>query len=178
MDLNQQQIPQPAGTDENGNPYWIIEGRQYGWADMQQYLWQQQQLQPQQAVARSGGMESMPQMPLAQRSPEVAPNIPRTPEVGPETSFETGVEQAVETAQEHAGEQRQEQEQLQVQPPKPSTPSVSYVGDSQALEKVDTSSPTSMANYINQHKNDPKSSSGKFLSVFFEKLLKILSLSQ
>ncbi len=181
---NMANVPPPAGSDENGNPFWITtDGQRINWQQLQQLLWQQSQSQPgsvQAAQYTGGGVERIPQQ-VPVQSIEAIPQIPQAPERGPELKPEQNVETQQETASETAQESVQPTPQqaapVQAQKREPISSS-DYFGDSQYLQRTDIDDPNSMAIFSENNKKEPDTSSNKFLSVLFEKLLKILSLGK
>jgi len=173
-------IPMPAGTDENGNPFWIIDDRKIFWADMQRYI---AQLQAQKQVSTEGkGPEAMAQMVMP--NVEIQPAIPKAPEFTPrfETKAESGAERGIETFNEQStGIEAQPNNNAVAQPVVTSTAPTapkksSLLGDSPALTQVDTTNPASMVAYAETHQKDAAENSSRFLSVLVEKIVKIFSL--
>lgn len=118
-------LPAPAGTNENGEPYWIINDQEVSWEQMQQYIWQARQ-QAQASAGGGRGFEQMPAMPMPNFEAPVAPetNVEKGPQ-SPEKSPERTAEQAVEQAAESGGRQQQaqtkpepvEEKEEEVEPP-------------------------------------------------------------
>lgn len=84
-------IPSPAGTNANGEPYWIINDQQITWTQMQQLIWEQMQ-KTQAAVASGKGPEQIVTMPKidelldAVTKPDIAAE--KSPESGPKLNHE------------------------------------------------------------------------------------------
>lgn len=174
--LQAQGLPMPAGTTENGEPYWIINGEQIMWAQMQQYLWEQQQkAAAARPVSSGGGLEQMPVMPTF--NPEVAldtgneTRVESGPEFNPEKKAEqqeTRIEQAIEKAQ------QQTQTATNPQPQQKAPKADPIVGDSAKMATVDLSSVPAMHDFYIQHnqgKGDPQKSN-TFLATLLGRLLR------
>lgn len=169
-----QSMPEPAGRDENGQPYWIIEGQKISWAQVQQMYTLQMQQQRTGAGGNSG-IEQMPTMPV----------MPTAPEAGAEVAdrnFESPKppEQNIESAAEQVGENQQAQQSgsAAAKPAAPRPEPDSYVGESVKLSQVQTNNPASMYQYYKEHENssDPHHSSA-FLATFLGRLLRMLSVA-
>lgn len=172
-------IPNPAGTTENGEPYWIIDERQISWAEMQQFMWERQAAQ--QKVSSGGGPEKLLAMPVMPSQPEFGA------EAQVEARLERGPESNIERKQENAEQQIETVAQQSAQTAKPATtpaksttPQASLLGDSPKLTVVDTSNPASMHAFYKEHKEgkgDP-SKSTTFLAVLVGKILRGLFSSE
>ncbi len=168
-------IPAPAGSNENGEPYWIFNEQKITWQQVQNYVVQAKQKQ--QAAATSGGIESGGGL-------ESFPQMPSMP--SPETRIESNVETRVESAPERAPEKKETPPQLPATQPTQTKPLASapqkknkgpsFVGQSAPLTTVDTSDPKSMVDFSSEHKSDPTTSSNRFLAEFLDKVLQVLSL--
>lgn len=176
-------LPMPAGTDENGNPFWIIDDRKVSWTEMQQYVWQLQQQQQKLASSGGKGPEGIPQMVMP--NVEFQPQAPQNPELTPrfEAKAETAAERGIETFREQStGVEVQPNAANTAQQPaavstSPTTPKKnSLLGDSPSLTQVDTSNPASMVAYSEEHQKDAPENSSRFLSVLVEKIVKMFSL--
>lgn len=166
-------IPNPAGTTENGEPYWIIDGRQISWAEMQQFMWERQAAQ--QKLSSGGGPEKMLAMPVMPSLPEFGAEaqVEARLERGPETNIERkqeNAEQRIETA----SQQTTQTAKPATTPAKSNSSQASLLGDSPKLTTVDPSDPASMHAFYKQHKEgkgDP-SKSTTFLAVLVGKILR------
>jgi hypothetical protein len=149
-------IPAPAGTDENGQPYWIVD--QHGtevkitWSQMQQLLWEQSQKA---TKVNSGGPEAIPQMPVIPSLPEavaeaqVEQRIERGAEKSPEKKSESSNNVTTQTAQASAPKSAASDNKKSTGP--------SHIGHSQKLATVDTSDLNSMWQFVQSRKTaDPK----------------------
>lgn len=173
-------IPAPAGSNENGEPYWIFNEQQITWQQVQTYVLQVKQQQAAASTGSGGGLESGGAF-------EVTPQ-PINVEAAVDTSFESNPESQVESAPERTPESRVEQPQLSPVPTATTQPQAvppqadekpkksPVIGQSPALDTVDTSDPQSMLRFSRANKNEPVSSSNKFLAEFLEKVLQVLSL--
>ncbi len=174
-------LPLPAGTDDNGNPYWMIDGRKVLWAEMQQYIWQEQQKQK--PVSTGGGVEGLSQVIMpnieAQLVAQPNPEVIAQPESRIETAQERGVESG-ENRQERAIEQQAQTVNAPGTQPQAASASQqkapSLLGDSPVLTQVDTSSPASIVSYVDSHHKDAPDNSSRFLSELLEKIVKVFSL--
>lgn len=160
-------IPQPSGFDENGQPFWEINGQQVYWPQLQQILWQK--LQQQQSGNNSkNGPEQMPQM----------PNLPQQP-VAPETNLETGPQLDIEASNENKVEVAPEQGDTSVNtkstPTQQKEQAESFLGDSAKIQQVDPSDPQDMYTFVQDNQNGPKDSSNTFLAMLLRKLLTMSS---
>lgn len=163
-------LPLPNGTDENGNPFWSINGQTINWAQMQQHLWLRQQ-QMSQSAPKSGGVEAMPQMPTM-----------ATPDTMPDVKMENKVEVAGEKAPEKTNNTQPatsnvasgQQTAQGAKPAKAKKPS--YLGDGPQLTTVDTSDPVSMLSYVQANEKQPPTSSKRFIAVMLNRILSSLSL--
>lgn len=168
-------LPMPSGTNENGEPFWTINGQTVGWAQMQQLIWVQQQARAQQGSGK-GSPEAMPNMAI----PET--NFDSIPDIKLENQIERGIEQQKNMPEQgmENGEKAQESSASQ----QSATPSVaqqkrkSYVGDSPILKSVDTTNEESMLNFVQDNINQPTTSSKHFLAVMLNKVLAALSLDK
>lgn len=164
-------LPAPAGTDENGNPFWIISGQKLNWVQVQRLLAQHQSQQVVDVGAK-GGIEALPQMPVVDLSPDSKP-----------------VDQALERAAEQAEKPKQTNQPNsdtgsavaavpadQNSTAKPTKPS--YLGTGPKLSTVDTSNVASMANFVSNNSTQPPSHSKRFLAELLRRLLLGLSASQ
>lgn len=164
-------LPAPAGTNDNGEPYWIIDGQTISWAQMQQYLFQQAQAQQAQAKASGGGIEAIPQM----------PQMSQVPDQNFEAALEQSAENTVEKVQEKPDQQVEQgtvQPQAQAAKPQAKSNAKSYMGDSALLKSVDPSDPNSMHQFMDAHKDDSTNTSSHFLATMLRKVLMALSLEK
>lgn len=172
-------IPAPSGSNENGEPYWLINGNMITWHQVQEYV---TKLHAQRLAAGAGsteqGIEAGPAMPSMPSTPESDPVL----ETGPELSIEKGVE-SVDAGVEQGMESRPEEQAVgkafgQASPTanKPSTSANSFVGQSAPLQTVDPSDPASMLAFSQANKGQPLDSSNRFLAEFLDKILRVLSL--
>ena len=178
-------MPLPAGTDDNGNPFWLIDGRKVLWAEMQQYLWQMQQKQNASsaaAAAAGAGPEGLSQIVMPNMEAQLAtlpnPEAVAAPENRMETAQERGIESRVDAAK--GIQTRQPNAAQTAQTPTaaaaPAVKAPSLIGDSPALTQVDSSSPASIVSYVEAHHKDPPDNSSRFLAELLEKIVKVFSL--
>ncbi len=159
-------LPLPTATDDNGMPYWIVEGSRINWAQMEQVLWTKLENMKRQGSSGGHSMEMLP----------VIPDMPSDPEKGVEAKYETRVEQRVE---QEAGAERLAQGDAQptsAASTSTSSHKSSYVGEGPTLKKVDTADPGSMKQFTEENKDAPPTSSNRFLAEMLTKILRILSL--
>jgi hypothetical protein len=166
-----QGMPAPTGTDDNGQPYWIIDGQKIVWAQMQQILWQQRQSQ---SMAGGGGFESaptminIPNMPTGvEAAPEKGPNL--QPERSLESRAENKAETRVETAKPQSGNTK----------PAPQTKKKAQkvIGDSPKLVNIDVEDVEDLHRYYKQTE-DNASDAGKsnsYLTALVGKILRQLA---
>lgn len=164
-------LPAPVGTDDNGNPYWIVGDRKIFWAEMQQYMWQQTQNQPK---SPSGNPEVFP-------SGLIMPNfeIPSTPERGVENTAERR-----ETRDNENLLPIQQNTQLpssksdtDLDPDEEQKRRSALFGDSAKLSKVDTSS-DSVLDFVENHSDGLPTSSNAYLALLIRKILQTFSVNK
>ncbi len=170
-----QGIPQPSGTDENGQPYWIVNDRRISWQQMQQYIWQARQQVQAQMGSGGGGFESMPAMPSAQHFEHYGQ---------PETSVETikgldrkieSPESGLETKAEQLGNQNTSTQAQNTKPEKPKMDSV--LGQSAELKTVRADDLDSMKNFYQANNQNPgkgQDLADTYLAELFGKILRRL----
>lgn len=167
-------LPMPTGTNDNGEPFWMINDQSVSWAQMQQVIWVQQQSRAQQGGGK-GSPEAIPVMAM----PET--NFDSVPDIKLENQVEKGIEQQKNTIEQgmESGEKSQNSTNPQ---PAPVTATQqkrkSYVGDSPVLKTVDTTNEESMLSYVEDNIGQPTTSSKHFLAVMLNKVLAALSLDK
>lgn len=173
-----QGIPAPAGSNENGEPYWIVNNQKIGWQQMQQWIWQQRQkLAAQGSNGSSSGFEKMPTMPQVFKEVVTTPDSHRTekpvsPESGSERSEQTS-EQHLDTTTNAQAYQQQKKPSAK-QPIKMSSP----LGHSVPLKAVPINDPYKLSEYYAQrhtNSNNPKDS-GSYLTVTVGKVLRQIAM--
>ena len=168
-------LPMPTGTNENAEPFWMINDQKISWAQMQTIIWQRQM-----AVAKAKGSAGAGGPENISLPSNADANFDGVPDVQFEQQAESGIEQqkqAVEAALEQAGEQENAQQGQAAQPTTKSQPkAASYLGDSPQLSAVDTTDVNSMSSFAATNISAPESSSKRFLAETLKKLLLILSL--
>lgn len=167
-------LPMPNGTNDNGEPFWTINGQTVTWAQMQQVIWVQQQSRAQKSG--KGSPEAMPTMAV----PEA--NFDAVPDAQFENQIEKGIEQQKNRPDQgmesvDAAKPTVTQQQV-VAPTATQQKKKSYVGDSPVLKSVDTTSEESMLNFVEGNIGQPTSSSKHFLAVMLNKVLATLSLDK
>lgn len=170
-------IPAPAGTNANGEPFWIINGQQITWAQMQQVIWQQ--MQKQKALASNGGVESAPDLSKVDQLLEVIAK--------PESSIEVKNPEKIQV---------REQKDNRIETAKPNQTSVSTavkkeekpkstqasaIGDGHKDKKTKEvfSDVNEMLDFYNQNqakvKNPNPKNADDYLVVLVERLLRMMS---
>lgn len=168
-------LPMPTGTNENAEPFWVINNQKISWAQMQTIIWQRQMAVAQaRGTTKSGGPESM-SMPNV-----VDANLDGVPDVKFEQKIEGGVEQQKQMI-DSAIEAVKEQDPKSDAPAAQQTAKVqskqdSYLGDSPVLSAVDTSDVSSMTSFATANAAAPENTSKRFLAETLKKLLLMLSL--
>lgn len=168
-------LPMPSGTNDNGEPFWTINGQTVNWAQMQQVIWLQQQTRAQQSGGK-GSPEAMPNMSIPES------NLDAVPDIKFENQIEKGIEQQKNMAEQGMESGEKAQESKANQPV--ATPSAnqqkrkSYVGDSPVLKSVDTTNEESMLSFVQDNIGQPTTSSKHFLAVMLNKVLAALSLDK
>jgi hypothetical protein len=168
-------LPMPTGTNDNGEPFWMINDQTVSWAQMQQVIWVQQQSRAQQGGGKSSP-EAMPTMAMPEASFDSVPDI----------QFENQIEKGIEQQKNQAEQGMESGEKSQNSAATPQTAPVtatqqkrkSYVGDSPVLKSVDTTSEESMLSFVEDNINQPTTSSKHFLAVMLNKVLAALSLDK
>lgn len=169
-DQTQTALPAPAGTDENGQPYWLLQDRKVTWGEMQQYLWQLQQQAPSQSSSGKGGIENMP-VPVIDVSLNSQPQFESGPRLA---NPEKSAEKRAESTAEQSGTSSQPSSKSVVVPQE-KAPLDSLIGDSPRL-KTPTNDAGKMQDFYlknGQGKGNPKKSN-TFLAALFGKILRTI----
>lgn len=174
-------IPAPAGTNANGDPYWIIKGQQITWAQMQQLIWQQ--MQKQQAAMSAG------------KGPEQIPNIPRIdelldavtkPDMAVESNLERGpvlrIEKSDSNIEKGNTQNQQTTAAIKKEEPKPvKQKGASVVGDTHKGAANIFSDVSDMFNFYRRNQAKAKQPNPKnaddYLVVLVERLLRMMATS-
>jgi hypothetical protein len=170
--LAAQGIPAPAGTTENGEPYWIISGQKILWSQLQEVLWSKQS-----TGGGSRGFEQMPQMPVAQFEQALELASENKPERGPEMNAERKAEEQEQKAESGDDGAAQPKTDPQHRAPQDYSKKGGSIFGHSAKTSVDTSDISEMVDFHNKHatkvkKGKPVKSSNVFLATLFGKLLK------
>jgi|GEM_PF-5185404 len=169
-------IPAPAGTNANGEPYWIINGQQITWAQMQQLIWQQ--MQKQQAGATAKGVEQIPNLPIiddilnAVTKPDMA--VESGSNLKPEKA-ESRIEKPTQTANQDAIATTKKEEAKPAKPKGASVAGDTHRGATAAI----FSDVEEMYKFYEQNKqkirNPDPEKADDFLVVVVERFLKMMS---
>jgi hypothetical protein len=160
----------PAGYDENGKPYWLINGAVVDWSRMQQYIWQQAKEAKQAKGAQ--GPETLAQLASAEVNLEVQPRIeqPRTPEQA-DRKMEISGEQGLQTGK-RAGSVTPGTPATKLGEKKQDKPD--FFGDSPALPNLAADNPALLLAQAKTLAKAPDSTSDRFLGVsLLRKLLQL-----
>lgn len=168
-------LPMPVGTDDNGLPFWEINGQTIYWAQMQQFIWLRQQQTG--GKGGAGSVEKGPQFNSIDASAfnlpdvKIENNVEKGLEAG-EKSPEAGFERAAENQAEQSSSESKKTDVAT----RNSNKSKTVVGDSVAVTGVDLTDTNDVNKYVQSHINDPVSSSSRFMAEVLRKVLRALSL--
>lgn len=173
-------IPAPAGTNANGEPYWIINGQQITWAQMQQLIWQQ--MQKQKALAGNGGVESAPDLSKVDQlldviaKPDTSVEVRNPEKIQVREQADNRIETAKKTQSTVAVAAKKEEE-------KAKTTKASVIGDGHkdANTKAVFSDVKEMLDFYQKNQEKAKKPNPKnaddYLVVLVERLLRMMSAS-
>lgn len=167
-------LPAPAGTNDNGEPYWVVNGRKISWQQMQQYIWQARQQAQSQTSSGGRGFEAMPNFP--QQNFEAAPNSENNVErVASPEHAEQRAESSIERRAEQSTEVSNQAPAKQQAPKKRKTQSV--LGHSAELRTVSADDLDSIKDFHHKNVQNPgkgMDQSNTYLAELFGKILRRL----